>query len=408
MLRTPVGALAAAIRGERLPAMIVDLDAFDRNVARVAEKGDALGLPVRVATKSLRVPELVDRALEKGSPALRGLLCYAAREAALLAGRGHDDLLVAYPVWQSSDLDALVALVAQGRGIAVAVDCIEGVDRWSDAMARGGSGRSIRLVACVDMSMRLAKGRVHLGVRRSPLSTPDDVLALARHTRGRAHVSFAGILGYEAQIAGVADDASHEGSLVRRAKRLMKRTSMRELGERRRAIVTALESDGFELAIVNGGGTGSLDETTRATGVTETTAGSAFFKPHLFDGYRSETVRALEPACFFALEVTRRPASDLVTCLGGGYVASGPPGIDRIPEPVWPEGCELLPMEMTGEVQTPLRVPAGTTLALGDAVLFRHAKAGELSERFDEALLVSDGAVVGRAKTYRGMGQTFF
>lgn len=340
MMRTPVGTLAEAVRSarERLPAMIVDLDAFDRNVACVAAKGADLGLPVRLATKSLRVPELVARAMKKGTPTLRGLLCYAAREAALLSGAGLDDLLVAYPVWQSSDLDALSALVEQGRRVAVAVDSIEAVDRWSETMARAGSSLSIRLVACVDMSLRIGD-RIHLGVRRSPLHSPADVVALARHARSRPNVSFVGLLGYEAQIAGVADDAAHDGALARGAKTLMKRASMRELGKRRRAMVDALRDDGFDLEIVNGGGTGSLDETTTATGVTETTAGSALFKPHLFDGYRSETVRALEPSCFFALEVTRRPAPGLLTCLGGGYIASGPPGIDRIPRPVWPEGC---------------------------------------------------------------------
>lgn len=407
MAGTDAEDLVAALRGERLPAMLVDLDAFDRNVARVAEAGRALDLPVRLATKSIRVPELIDRALERGGPTLRGLLCYAAREAELLAARGHDDLLVAYPPWQSSDLDALVRVVNAGKRIAVAVDGVEAVDRWSEAMTRARTRTPIRLVACVDMSLRIG-ARVHLGVRRSPIHSPDDVVALARHARSKPNVSFAGILGYEAQIAGVADDAAHEGRLVRGARTLMKRASMRELGKRRRAMVEALRAEGFELEIVNGGGTGSLEETTLATGVTETTAGSALFKPHLFDGYRSATVRALEPACFFALEVTRRPAAGLVTCLGGGYVASGPPSVDRIPRPVWPLGCELLPMEMTGEVQTPLRVPASVTLRLGDAVLFRHAKAGELAERFDEALLVSEGVVLGRAKTYRGEGATFF
>ena len=156
---------------------------------------------------------------------------------------------------------------------------------------------------------------------------------------------------------------------------------------------------------MNGGGTGSLDTTTRATGVTESTAGSAFLKPHLFDYYSNAHVRALEPAAFFALEVTRRPAPDIVTCLGGGYVASGPPGIDKVPRPWLPRGLELLGAEMCGEVQTPLS--GGASLALGDPVIFRHAKAGELAERFDRYLLVQDGRVAREVATYRGEGRCF-
>jgi D-serine deaminase-like pyridoxal phosphate-dependent protein len=118
-------------------------------------------------------------------------------------------------------------------------------------------------------------------------------------------------------------------------------------------------------------------------------------------------MRALEPACFFALEVTRRPAPDLVTCLGGGYVASGATGPDKAPLPWLPRGLALLPMEMAGEVQTPLRVPRGTSIALGDPVVFRHAKAGELAERFREYLLLEGGRVVERVPTYRGQGECF-
>lgn len=404
----PLEHIRDALRGERLPAMVVDLDAFDRNVERVRAAGRTARLPVRLATKSLRVPALVARALDRGGSELRGCLCFAAREAALLARDGIDDLLVAYPVWQTDDVEAIVELARAGKTVAVAVDCRESVDRWADAAQR--QGIRIRLVACVDMSLRAAGGRIHVGVRRSPLHDVDDVLALARHVRARSStgVSLVGLLGYEAQIAGVGDASAHEGALARAAKIAMKRVSMPELGRRRRAIVEALRKDGFELDIVNGGGTGSLDETTPETGVTETTAGSALFKPHLFDGYRSAIVRALEPACFFALEVTRLPAPGLATCLGGGYVASGPPGRDRVPLPVWPPGASLLPMEMTGEVQTPLRVPSGVALRLGDVVLFRHAKAGEIAERFEEALLVRSSRVVGRAKTYRGLGGCFF
>jgi D-serine deaminase-like pyridoxal phosphate-dependent protein len=173
-------------------------------------------------------------------------------------------------------------------------------------------------------------------------------------------------------------------------------------------MVDALRAADLVPRLVNGGGSGSLDSTAACPEVTEVTAGSAFLKPHLFDYYTNEHMKQLEPACFFALEVTRRPAADMVTCLGGGYVASGAVGADKVPRPWLPGGLRLLRDEMCGEVQTPLRVPPGTRLAFGDPVIFRHAKAGELAERFGEYLLVQDGAIVDRVKTYRGQGQCFF
>jgi D-serine deaminase-like pyridoxal phosphate-dependent protein len=190
-------------------------------------------------------------------------------------------------------------------------------------------------------------------------------------------------------------------------KRLLRRSSMSELGARRAAIASRLRARGFELAFVNGGGTGSLELTLPATGVSEVSAGSGLYKPLLFDGYRSLFVRSLEPACFFALEVTRRPASGIVTCLGGGYVASGAAGADRLPRPHAPAGLALLPMEGAGEVQTPVSGDAADALDIGAPVFFRHAKAGELMERFNEVLLVQDGRVVERAPTYRGQGWCF-
>ncbi|MCO4774321.1 MAG: amino acid deaminase/aldolase, partial [Deltaproteobacteria bacterium] len=92
---------------------------------------------------------------------------------------------------------------------------------------------------------------------------------------------------------------------------------------------------------------------------------------------------------------------------GGGYVASGEAGPDKLPVPWLPEGLALLDLEGAGEVQTPLRVPAGVSLGIGDPVFLRHAKAGELAEHFTEYVLLRGESVVGRVPTYRGEGQCF-
>jgi D-serine deaminase-like pyridoxal phosphate-dependent protein len=97
-----------------------------------------------------------------------------------------------------------------------------------------------------------------------------------------------------------------------------------------------------------------------------------------------------------------------VTCSGGGYTASGPIDPRRLPSPWLPEGCGLFANEGAGEVQTPVRMPAGVQLGIGDPLFFRHAKAGELCERFNELLLIQSGRVVDRVTTYRGDGKCFF
>ena len=100
----------------------------------------------------------------------------------------------------------------------------------------------------------------------------------------------------------------------------------------------------------------------------------------------------------------------MVTCLGGGYVASGEAGPDRLPVPAFPAGASLLPLEGTGEVQTPLllpTLPTGSEVKLGDPIFFRHAKAGELAEHFNEYLLIRGDRIVERTPTYRGLGRCF-
>ncbi len=392
-----------AIAGRRLPLAFVDRDALDRNLERVCRQLRAHGLPLRIASKSLRVVALLRRLIDRSGGALRGVMCYAVEEAAFLAAQGFDDLLVAYPPHQHGDVALAARLTAEGRQIHLVADSAEGCERLSE-VARA-AGVTLSVVLCVDMS--LALGGLHLGVRRSPLHEVADVVALARRVAGSPGLRFSGLMAYEAQVAGLPDDNPFE-PLLNPVKRLVRRASVRELGPRRRAMVAALRQAGLPPALVNGGGSGSLDTTPRDSGVTELTAGSAFLKPHLFDYYTNDHMQALEPACFFVLEATRKPHPRMVTCLGGGYVASGPPGRDKVPLPWLPRGVSLQRGEMCGEVQTPLELADPSLVSIGDPVVFRHAKGGELAERFRSYLLLSAGQVVDEVNTYRGDGQCFF
>ncbi len=396
-------ALTQGLAGERLPAAFVDLDAFDRNTERVLRVLEP-GLTLRPASKSLRVVSLLERLLAHPSGRIRGAMCFSAREVSELSARGIGDLLLAYPAHQQADLELLADVAARGVKLCVVTDSEEGAQRLGEA-ARAKSA-VLPVLLCVDMSLILLGGALHLGVRRSPLHEPAQVVALARVVAGTPGLSFQGLMAYEAQVAGLGD-ASPFARAQNPIKAALRRASMRELGARRMEMVEELTKAGLPPRLVNGGGSGSLAMTTQVTGVTEVTAGSAFLKSHLFDYYRDPHMNELEPAAFFALEVTRHPARGFVTCAGGGYVASGAPGEDKAPRPHLPRGLRLLPQEMAGEVQTPLQLPRGLSLPLGSPVVFRHAKAGELAERFEEYLLFQGGKLTGRTKTYRGEGWCF-
>ena len=383
--------LKRAIAGEPLPVAVVDLDAMDRNFDRLL--ASAKGKRLRIASKSVRCPALLTSLAARGGPAIVGLMTYTAAETEFLAAQGWKDLLLAYPTAQPTDLQAL--LRANQNGVAaVAVDSAEQTDALSAAAA--AAGVSIPVVIDVDMSYRPVEW-LHLGVRRSPLRLASDIVGLARRIVTSPSLRFEGLLAYEAQIAGMTDDNPF--------KRLLKLLSRPQVEGRRAELARTMAAEGIPLEVFNGGGTGSLSWAAGEKALTEITVGSGFLASHLFDHYRD---LQLEPAAYFALQVVRRPAEGLVTCHGGGFVASGEAGADRLPLPSLPAGLRLLSLEGAGEVQTPLRVPEGTArLAIGDPVFFRHAKAGELAEHFNEYLLVRGDRIESRAPTYRGLGRSF-
>jgi D-serine deaminase-like pyridoxal phosphate-dependent protein len=385
--------LDRATAGLEPPFAAVDLDAFDANAADLLRR--AAGTPVRLATKSVRARALQERALRAG---FRGQLCFTLPEALWLAGLGATDLLVAYPTADRAALGAL-AHGPHGAAITVMADSRAHLDLIEGA-ARGGA--PVRVAIDVDAGWWPLRGRVRIGAKRSPVRTPQQAASLAAEIVTRPGVELAGLMCYEAQIAGVGDAPPGRAPLGR-AIRAMQRASARELAARRAAVVDAVRAVA-PLELVNGGGTGSVHRTAAEPAVTEVAAGSGLFGPTLFDAYRAFAPR---PAAFFVLPVVRHPSPGVATVLGGGYPASGPAGADRLPKPALPAGLRLDRAEGAGEVQTPILGRPATELRLGDRVWFRHAKAGEVCERFATLHLIAGDRVVGDVPTYRGEGRTF-
>ncbi len=388
--------LARATAHLQPPYAVVDLDAFDRNAAALARRAGRV--PIRVASKSVRVRHLLRRAVER--PGFAGVLAFTLREALWLAAEPTlgADVLVAYPTVDRPALARLGADEALAARVTVMVD--DPAQLELAAAALGPRAAPVRVCLDLDASLRLLGGRVHLGSRRSPVHDAAGLRDLARAVRDRPGFVLRGVMSYEGQLAGLADDVP---GVRRFGVRAVQRASMAQLRERRATAMAAVR-EVARVEMVNAGGTGSLEWSAADPSVTEVTAGSGLFAPVTFDHYRGFRH---EPAAWFALPVVRRPSSRHVTVLGGGWVASGPAGRDRLPTPVWPEGLRLLRAEGAGEVQTPLTGPGARRLRVGDRVWFRHAKAGELCEHLDLVHLVSGGRVVGDAPTYRGEGRAF-
>jgi D-serine deaminase-like pyridoxal phosphate-dependent protein len=384
-----------ATRGLDTPIAALHLGALRHNARDMLRR--AAGTPIRVATKSLRVRSVIEAIL--AVPGYRGVLAYTLPEALWLA-ETVDDIVVGYPTVDRAALERLATSPDLAARVTLMVDAVAQLD-VIDAVLPPGQRETIRLCLELDASWD-APLLGHLGVRRSPVHTPEQARALAIGIVSRPGFALVGIMAYEAQVAGVGDRPAGSplnGTLTR----WMRQRSIPELAARRAAAVAAVRQVA-DLEFVNGGGTGSLESTQADASVTEIAAGSGFFGGHLFDHYSSFTPA---PAAAFALSVVRKPTRDTATLLGGGWIASGPPGPDRLPKPVWPQGLQLVAREMAGEVQTPVTGPAAAHLVAGDRVWFRHTKSGELSEHVADFAVVDGDEVVDIVPTYRGEGKAF-
>lgn len=388
---------AVAQHREHLPTPIavVDLDAFDANAADLARR--AAGKPIRVASKSLRIPALIERALAK--PGFEGVLAYTLREALVLHDLGiTDDLVVAYPTVDRGALSDLVQSPSAAAAVTLMIDDVAHLDVIDSV--RNSKAVQVRVALDIDAGLRL--GNQHVGPKRSPLYDASAVVALAQTVVARDGFRLVGVMTYEGQVAGVPDDVPTQRAKSLVVRRL-KQASVAQLDVRRRAINDAL-SPIVDLEFWNAGGSGSVESTVADAAVTEVAAGSGLLVPALFDHYQSFAPR---PAAFFGVRVSRKPSPTLATVHGGGLTASGPAGADRLPLPWAPPGLHLTGLEGAGEVQTPLTGHPAAMLAIGDLVWFRHAKSGELFEHVTNVHLVTGEKIVETVPSYRGLGHAF-
>ncbi len=386
-----------ALRGVSLPAAFVDVEMLDDNIRVIAGRVSH-GKTLRVASKSVRCVWVLRRVFE-ASKVYQGIMAFHPREAAFLASEGFDDILLGYPTIRETDVKANCEWIAKGKTIIFMIDHADHV-RALGAIAKT---QNVTIPVCIDVDMSSSFPGVWFGVRRSAVRSEAELAPILDAVKATPNIELRGLMGYEAQVAGLGDKNPARG-LGNKLIPMMKRKSMSEYRARRKECVEYIRSRGFELPLVNGGGTGSIESTCEEEVCTEVTTGSGFYTPTLFDYYDSFKHH---PAAGYAIEIVRRPMDGMVTCNGGGYVASGGLGADKLPKVFLPEGAALLEGEGAGEVQTPVTYEGTEKLELGDPIFMRHAKAGELCERFNALLKIEGGKIVGEALTYRGQGQCF-
>ncbi len=376
------------LRGQNTPLAFVDLERFDKNAREILRR--AKGMPIRVASKSIRSIALIKRLLQM--PGYQGVLGYSGWEAIHLSRSGIKDVVVAYPVIQEKEIQAVAEENKKGSSIVLMVDRIEHLENIAKAVRL----LSLKMQIAIDLDVSSRWPMLHFGVRRSSIFNEKTLGLFLQELKKHPELELVGMMGYEAQIAGVQDS----GPLMR----FLKKLAIPSITKSRQALVAQVKAGGHTLRFVNGGGTGSIESTRLDSSVTELAVGSGFYSPTLFEGYDQFHHDA---SAFYALSVTRKPAEDIATCFSGGYIASGSVGKVKEPKPVLPAGLSLLIHEGAGEVQTPVQGLSARNLKIGDLVFFRHAKAGELCERFNQLHLISGDRILDSVPTYRGEGCNF-
>lgn len=392
------------ITGEKLPVMIVDLDCLDGNISNIANIAGKYSKNIRIATKSIRVPDLIRYIQSKGGDLFKGLMCYSVDEAQFLATLGFDDLLIAYPTCSIEDVEKFFTLTQAGQRVILMVDSSDHVKLIESVWSKFGIENTFKARLCIDVDMSLKMAGQHLGVLRSPIHTIEDFKELFKDIRENNLLELAGVMGYEAQVAGMGE-CNPYSPVLNPVKKFIKYLSVKDVYKKRKTIHQFLETEKCKISFFNGGGSGSLLSTSREPWITEVTVGSAFLQSHIFDYYKNNLNL---PAFCFALQVDRIPQTGYYTCKSGGFIASGETSPDKSPLPFLPAGMKTVGTEGFGEVQTPLRYTGDEKIHLGDPAFFRPAKAGEIAEHFREYILVRGDKIVDRVPTYRGLDLCFY
>ncbi len=256
------------------PALLVDLDVMEANIARAAAECRANGIAWRPHFKGQKTPELVLKEMEAGAI---GATCAKLGEAEVLVDAGITDLLVANQIVGPQKIARLVALIDRAD-VKVAVDSTAVADAIGAAAAAAGKVQGVLI-------------EVNTGMNRAGTEPGEATVALARHIAATPGLKLRGVMGWEAHAVAIADGnekaavvADAIGHLVASAK--------------------AIRAAGIECEIVSCGGTGTFPYCARQPGVTEIQAGGLIFSD---EHYRTKFGLGFPQALTVLATVTSRP-----------------------------------------------------------------------------------------------------
>jgi D-serine deaminase-like pyridoxal phosphate-dependent protein len=228
------------------PALCVDLDVLENNLARMGRYVRQHGLRLRPHAKTHKIPEIGRMQIESGA---YGLTVAKSTEAAVMAGAGIDHLLLAYPAYGAAKLQRLTELARNGLHLTIAIDDERTLQPLAEASSAAGASFDI-----------LAE--LNVGMDRCGLARPEDMLALAQKIDSTNGVRFAGLNLYPGHIW---------------AKPTEQEAMLRSVDEHAAAVIELLARHGIACEVVSGGSTPTAFQSHLVRSLTEIRPGTYVF-----------------------------------------------------------------------------------------------------------------------------------
>lgn len=289
------------------PALLLDLEAFEANVAAAGQLAAGAGMSLRPHVKGQKCRAMADRLIAAG---VCGLSCATLAEAELMTRTAAPSVLITSPIVGAAMIDRLVVVTGGSAEVLAVVDNEGAVDALEQALAR--VDRSIGILVDIDV-----------GQRRTGVPNRATLEAVARRVAAAPHLRFAGIQAYYGHLQAIRD----YGERAAKA-----RAAQEEIA----ACVTTLKDAGLAVAIVSGGGTGTVEIDARTGPFTELQLGSfALMDAQYLAVQITESGAPLfRPALFVRGRVVSNRQTDRVTIDIGMKAISvdGGPGIAIFPE----------------------------------------------------------------------------
>jgi D-serine deaminase-like pyridoxal phosphate-dependent protein len=310
------------------PALVLDVAALGRNIARMARFFTVGPCRLRPHVKAHKTPEIARRQLAAGSCV--GLTCATVSEAEAVAGFC-DDVLIANEI-VSVDKCARVAALQRHTRVTVAIDSVAGVE----ALAAAARAAGVQVGVLID---------VNVGQNRCGVSPDGSAIELARRVTESDGLTLRGVMGYEGHVQSIRDRKEREA----RAHEAMGALT---------ATADELRAAGLACEVVSAGGTGTFDISGRFTGITEIQAGSYA----LMDSDYGEVHVPFEQAFWVLGTVISRPSRDRCVADCGHKAVTKDHGL---PEVNWIAGAVVTALN---DEHATIALPPGASIAVGDRV----------------------------------------